>query len=277
MGSEIVKSEGLELAILEVQAKGKRSTELYRENVQAFVNSGHPVTVEGFAEYIEGMKGRQAAATVNLALAAGKRAFVQAGERLGLPARELAIIRDAVNQVKGMRKAPPEVAVVTPAERVKLFAALPVRVRLIAEVLYQTGARVSEIAVLRRDHVKENGHVELRLTGKGSKERQATITAALYRRILDVFQEGNYLFSTRTGAPFHREYISRELARAGKRVLGRSIGAHQLRHSRATDLLHDHSGRIKAVSRLLGHADEAITLKYYVKDSFTPDELAEGV
>jgi len=276
MAGEIENRRDLSTAIMGVKARSSRTTALYQENVRAFIKSGHPVTVEGFTEYIEAMKGRQAASTVNLALAAGRKAFQQAAERLGLPARELAMIHGALDQIPGMRKAPPEVAVVTPQERVKLFAALPLRVRLMAEVLYQTGARVSEIVNLRRDHVKENGHVELRLTGKGAKERQATITAALYRRILEAFPEGEYLFSTRTGAPFHREYISREIARAGKRVLGRSIGAHQLRHSRATDLLAS-THRIKAVSRLLGHADESVTLKYYVKDSFTPDELAEGV
>ena len=49
-----------------------------------------------------------------------------------------------------------------------------------------------------------------------------------------------------------------------------------LRHSRATDLVRD-TGRIKAVSRLLGHSDEAITLRYYVKDSFTDSELVDGI
>ena len=37
------------------------------------------------------------------------------------------------------------------------------------------------------------------------------------------------------------------------------------------------TGRIKAVSRLLGHADEATTLRFYVKDSFNDAELFAGV
>ena len=76
-----------------------------------------------------------------------------------------------------------------PEERGRLFAALPLKVRLIAETLYQTGARVSEIVGLRRDHVKVNGHVGLRLFGKGSKERQATITLELYGRIMAAFPQ----------------------------------------------------------------------------------------
>jgi integrase len=49
-----------------------------------------------------------------------------------------------------------------------------------------------------------------------------------------------------------------------------------LRHSRATDLLAA-THRIKAVSRLLGHADEATTLRYYVRDAFSDEELFQGV
>ena len=67
-----------------------------------------------------------------------------------------------------------------------------------------------------------------------------------------------------------------KLARAALRVLGRSVSAHVLRHSRATDLLAT-THRIKAVSRLLGHSDEAVTLRYYVKDSFTDEELFSGM
>lgn len=59
-------------------------------------------------------------------------------------------------------------------------------------------------------------------------------------------------------------------------MLGRAVSAHVLRHSRATDLLAS-THRIKAVSRLLGHSDEATTLKYYVRDSFCDDDLFGGI
>jgi integrase len=147
---------------------------------------------------------------------------------------------------------------------------------LIAETLYVTGARVSEVLGVRRDQVKENGTVELRLYGKGGKERTSRIPAELYRRILAEFPEGTYLFESYKGQHFHREYISREIARAARRVLGRSVSAHVLRHSRATDLLAA-THRIKAVSRLLGHSDEATTLHYYVRDAFSDEELFDGV
>jgi integrase len=171
-----------------------------------------------------------------------------------------------------VKKAPPDVEVVSPEERSALFAALPLRVRLVAETLYVTGARVSEVLTIRRDQVKENGTVELRLYGKGGKERTGRIPKELYNRILEVFPRGTYLFESRQGQHFKREYISREIARAARRVLGRSVSAHVLRHSRATDLLAA-TKRIKAVSRLLGHSDEATTLRYYVRDAFSDEDL----
>jgi site-specific recombinase XerD len=98
-------------------------------------------------------------------------------------------------------------------------------VRLIAETLYMTGARVSKILGIRRDSVHVNGSVELSLYGKGGKERSARIPRAFYDRILGEYPEGTFLFSTRTGAAFAREYVSREIARASKRVPGRAVSA----------------------------------------------------
>jgi len=181
------------------------TTEAYRQAVGSFLASGHPVTVEGAAAYIDELQGKRSASTVNKTLAALRKAFQQAGERLGLPTRELAVIRGALAEIPAVKKAPPEVATVTTEERHKLLAALPLRLPLIAEVLYITGARASEIVGVRRDQVKVNGAVELRLYGKGGKERTSRIPTALYRRILAEYLEGTYLLETGPGHPFHRE------------------------------------------------------------------------
>ncbi len=262
-------------ALLTVEGRGERTTEAYRGAIRAFAASGQPATVDGFAAYMDTLKATRSAATVNLALAAGRKAFTMAAGRLGLPARELAVIKGVLAEIHGVKIAPPEVAVITPVERRRLLSALPPRVRLIAEVLYVTGARVSEILGVRRDAIRVNGAVELRLLGKGEKQRDAKIPPGLYGRILAAFPSGPFLFTTEQGNRYAREYISREITRAARRVLGRGVSAHVLRHSRATDLLAT-THRIKAVSRLLGHSDEATTLRYYVKDSFSDAELFDG-
>ena len=270
-------STDLAEALLQVKGAGALTTAAYRSALAAFLESGQAVTVEGFAAYIHQLRRTRSAATVNQALAAGRKGFLQAAERLGMPAREVSLIRGALAEIPAVKKAPPDVAVVSPEERLALFAALPLRMRLVAETLYVTGARVSEVLTIRRDQVKPNGTtVELRLYGKGGKERVGRIPKELYRRILEVYPEGTYLFQSRAGQHFKREYISREIARAARRVLGRSVSAHVLRHSRATDLLAS-TKRIKAVSRLLGHSDEATTLRFYVHDAFSDEDLFGGM
>jgi len=199
----------LAAALLQVKGAGALTTAAYRSAMGAFLSSGQAVTVEGFAAYIHQLRRTRSAATVNQALAAGRKAFLQAAERLGMPAKEISLIRGALGEIPAVKKAPPEVTVVSPDERAKLLEALPLRVRLIAETLYVTGARVSEVLGVRRDQVKTNGAVELRLYGKGGKERTSRIPAELYRRILAVFPKGTYLFESRAGQHFKREYIVR--------------------------------------------------------------------
>ena len=162
-------------ALLEVKGARELSTVAYRSALKAFLSSDWPPTVEGAAAYIEDLHGRRAASTINKTLSALRKAFSQAGESLGLPAREMAVIKGALGAIPGVKKAPPEVAVITEEERTRLLAALPLGIRLIAETLYVTGARVSEVLTVRRDQVKENGAngaagtVELRLYGKGGR------------------------------------------------------------------------------------------------------------
>ena len=279
MPSTPAKRPDLPSALLEVKGRGELTTVAYRTALRGFLESGQAVTVEGFAQYIDQLRRTRSAATVNQALAAGRKAFLQAAERLGLPAKEISLIRGALGEIPAVKKGPPDVSVVSPEERSALLAALPLRMRLVAETLYVTGARVSEVLTVRRDQIKlsgANGAVELRLYGKGGKERTARIPAELYKRILQVFPRGTYLFESSHKKHFRREYISREIARAARRVLGRSVSAHVLRHSRATDLLAS-TKRIKAVSRLLGHSDEATTLRYYVHDAFSDEDLFGGM
>jgi integrase len=259
-----------------VQGPSEGSTATYRAYVKGFTRSAHPQTVEGFAAYIAQITGTRPAASVNLAIAAGKAAFLQAAIRREISAYDLTLLRGALSELKNVRYQAPDVTTITHAERGALFAALPPRIRLIAETLYQTGACVSEIVGLRRSHVKVQGHVELQLFGRGSKRRQVTITAALYRRILAEFPQGTYLFTTAKGNPFARTYVTREIDRVARRELGRSVTAHVLRHSRAKDLI-ERTGKAKGVSRMLGHASAATTHRYFVKHSLTKEELFEGV
>ena len=114
-------------ALLQVKGAGALTTTAYRSALGAFLASGQAVTVEGFSAYIHQLRRTRPAATVNQALAAGRKGFLQAAERLGMPAREVSLIRGALAEIPAVKKVPPDVAVVSPEERLALFAALSLR------------------------------------------------------------------------------------------------------------------------------------------------------
>ena len=99
-------STDLASALLEVKGAGELTTVAYRTALRGFLESGQAVTVEGFAEYIDQLRRTRSAATVNQALAAGRKAFLQAAERLGLPAKEISLIRGALGEIPAVKKGP---------------------------------------------------------------------------------------------------------------------------------------------------------------------------
>ena len=188
------------------------------------------------------------------------------------------MLKGVLDSIPRAKMNPPEIRVVSPEERVRLISALPLRVRLIARFLYATAARVSEALEVRLSDTKQDGNrVLLRFHGKGNKERWVRIPVSLLEEIESEYgKKGReYLFESLPGGPFSRQYVTREISKAARRVLNRRISAHNLRHSRATDLF-EKTRRLKGVSEMLGHSSISITARFYVRDSLTDDELFEG-
>src|SRR5208282_2719818 len=192
--------------------------------------------------------------------------------------RELAMLKSALDSIPGAKTNAPEIRVVSTEERAYLMGALPPRVRLIARFLYATAARVTEALELRLTDLKHDGErVLLRFHGKGRKERLVRAPGGLLEEIEAEYggKAREYLFESHQGGPFSRQYVTAEIARGAKRVLGRRTTAHDLRHSRATDLFQK-TRRLKGVSEMLGHASTSTTARFYVRDSLTDDELFNG-
>jgi hypothetical protein len=133
------------------------------------------------AEYIEVLRaGKTGAASLNLALYAGKAALMQAAEHAGMPGRELAVLKTAMDQIPAEQAGIPEIRVIAEDDRKRLLAGMPLRIRLISRFLYATGARVSEALGVSRDDCKRDGErVLVRLHGKGRKERTVRIPIGL--------------------------------------------------------------------------------------------------
>ncbi|MYV35252.1 tyrosine recombinase XerC [Weissella cibaria] len=150
---------------------------------------------------------------------------------------------------------------------------LGLRNRLLLEILYGTGARVSEAAGLTLGMLDQTARV-ITITGKGNKTRivpygqYAADALANYLRDarpqllaksqvmhdkLFVNQRGQAL--TASGI----EYILKQLAK--KAGLTQMISAHMFRHTYATDMLNN-GADLRTVQQLLGHSSLSTTQIY---------------
>jgi integrase/recombinase XerD len=156
-----------------------------------------------------------------------------------------------------------------------------VRDRAILELLYATGARISELTALNLDDLVDPTMV--RLFGKGSKERivpvgsyaQSALEVYLVRARPVLVKKGKgtpALFLNQRGGRLSRQsawQIISDAADAAK--IQSEVSPHTLRHSFATHLL-EGGADVRVVQELLGHSSVATTQIYTL---VTVDALRE--
>ncbi len=151
--------------------------------------------------------------------------------------------------------------------------ALDLRDRALLELLYSTGARVSEAVGLDLSDLDFDEELVL-LRGKGSKQRLVPLGTALRRAMREYLGPGgrSALLGSRKSTKVFLNARSGVLSRQGvdlivhKRALAVGIersrvSAHVFRHSCATHML-AHGADIRVVQELLGHASIATTQLY---------------
>ena len=148
---------------------------------------------------------------------------------------------------------------------------LALRDRLIVEMLYATGIRVSELCGLDVDDVDTSRRL-LRVLGKGNKQRTVPFGEPALRALESWVADGRPALATGTSGP------ALLLGARGKRIDPRQartvvhqtmsavdgapdIGPHGLRHSAATHLL-EGGADLRVVQELLGHSTLATTQLY---------------
>jgi integrase/recombinase XerD len=189
------------------------------------------------------------------------------------------VVTDPTARLKGGRRGRTLPKPLGEAEIVKLLDSIPatsstdLRDRALLELLYGTGARVSEVVNLDLSDLDFDEELIL-LTGKGNKQRLVPIGASLNRALREYLAPGgrpSLLPSKRTTKVFLNAR-SGVLTRQGidlvihKRALSvgidrNRISAHVFRHSCATHML-AHGADIRVVQELLGHASIATTQLY---------------
>jgi integrase/recombinase XerD len=161
-----------------------------------------------------------------------------------------------------------------------------IRNRAILEVLYATGARVSEVVSLNVGDISksEDAVVTVKVKGKGGKERLVPL-GSYAQKALDQYlvRARPVLLKKKTvSALFINESLGTRLSRqsgwqvvkdsADRAKIGREVSPHSLRHSFATHLL-DGGADIRVVQELLGHSSVTTTQIYTL---VTIDKLRES-
>lgn len=156
-----------------------------------------------------------------------------------------------------------------------------IRNRAILELLYATGARISELTALNLDDLLDP--TMLRLFGKGSKERvvpvggyaQRALSAYLVRSRPALVGKGKgtpALFLNQRGTRLSRQSAWQIISDAAEQAeLIAEVSPHTLRHSFATHLL-EGGADVRVVQELLGHSSVATTQIYTL---VTVDALRE--
>ena len=140
--------------------------------------------------------------------------------------------------------------------------------RVIVELLYGCGLRVSELVSLNVNDVDVKGKY-LNCTGKGSKERIVPVGGAAIQAVKDYLPEREFILDgaqtkklliNANGKPVTRQEVYTFIRQQGKKI-NKHISPHTLRHSFATHLL-ENGADLRVVQELLGHSDVSTTQLY---------------
>ena len=146
-----------------------------------------------------------------------------------------------------------------------------IRDKALLELIYAAGLRVSEVGDLNLDSVNLDTR-ELRVTGKGSKDRVVLMGQSARDAIKVYLSEVRYsvgsarsenaLFVNRYGNRLSERSIQKIVREYATRTgLGSQVHTHTLRHTFATHML-EGGADLRVVQELLGHSSPATTQIY---------------
>ena len=144
------------------------------------------------------------------------------------------------------------------------------RDKLMLELFYQTGIRLSELISLKIADVQAN---QIKVLGKRNKERIIPISHSLYREIQEylsariTIDQGSILLVLSSGKPLYPVFVYRRINELLNTLTALDKKSpHVLRHTFATHMLNNGAG-LETLKALLGHASLAAT-QVYTHNSF---------
>lgn len=154
---------------------------------------------------------------------------------------------------------------------IRLTKTVDYRNKAILEVMYATGARISEVINLELNQIDFEECI-IRVVGKGKKERIIPLDDVAiealdnyinnYRPFLIKNETCNYVFLNKNGEKISRQMIFKMLKNlANKAGITKEISPHTLRHSFASNLLNN-GADLRVIQELLGHENLETTEIY---------------
>jgi integrase/recombinase XerC len=140
------------------------------------------------------------------------------------------------------------------------------RNKLLVEVLYATGMRLSEMINLKQADISL-GNLQLKVLGKRNKERIIPFSNELKLQLQAYLEHPEvkgkeYLFITKTGKKMYEKFVYRVVNKYLSLVTSiQKKSPHVLRHTFATHMLNN-GADLNAIKELLGHANLSATQVY---------------
>jgi integrase/recombinase XerD len=230
------------------------------------------LTAGDLEAYFDQLRGPRSAGSVARALSSTRG-------WLGFLVEEGQLDTDPTSRLKSARRARSlpkplaEAEVASLIDNVAGTSPIDRRDRALLELLYGTGARVSEVVGLRPEDLDFDEEL-IRVTGKGARQRLVPMGAGVRASLHHYLEPGgrrellgaartSHLFLNARGGPLSRQgvdlIVRRRALEAG--VARSKVSAHVFRHSCATHML-AHGADIRVVQELLGHASIATTQIY---------------
>ncbi len=140
-----------------------------------------------------------------------------------------------------------------------------IRDKVILELLYSTGLRISELVKLHKRDIDFDERT-IRVRGKGEKDRIVLFDEHTKELITNYIETQNpdseYLFINKNGRKLTPRYVQMMIKDYGKKAgIKKKVTPHVLRHSFATHLLKN-GVDIRVIQQLLGHSSLSTTQIY---------------
>jgi len=224
----------------------------------------HEITRQDINRYLAALRGSRLATSSILRKLSSLKGFYHWLNEKGILSENPLLLIDLPKRNKTLPK------VLSVGEMNTLLnSKLPLRDKIMIELLYACGLRVSELTGLTAGQIDLSGGY-LKITGKGGKERlvpMGDVSIAVIRRY---FEANSHVGSgprpdmpvlaiDGAQAPTRRQ-IWHRVRHLGS-LVGRKISPHTFRHSFATHLL-ENGADLRVVQELLGHSDISATQIY---------------